>query len=283
MHLSLARSRFVALVLGSVLLAVPQTAQEASHAEPMLLGAGFDGAHKRWVPLRTSRPDLSGSLGYDRGRRQLVVQWGRDTADGEPRVSTQSFALGFRPTEVTGYGIDRLCVAGTSESGAVTIIELWELAGGADLAAPVVDPDSGLTIYPPTERAIVSKRRFYQANVAGRRVVRAMFDHCGAPDFLLVQFDDSRDLCRVDPRSGTTELLVSAQSEPLLARDYHDRVALAHPTFGFLYAFVAVERGRTKVALFSDPERNGVLSTTPRVLDEHGWDGLRLAGPPGAF
>lgn len=230
----------------------------------------------------TAYADVEGAMDYGLTDKEVTFYWKRSfpafvpevkyppslTPDGG-FVSSQKEATAFWPTEVCGFGVDKVCVAGKTVTGK-TRIQLWTLDSSGDLGEPYTN-SSGVIKYPETFLPVLSKVNLYDAWQPGRQLVRTMFQNYGTPGKLFVQFDDSRDLWQLDTSSGVMVTVLTTGQQPLLERDFSDRWS-AHHTQGFMYAW----DWRGEILLLFDQDLDGVLDpAATRHLTGDQW----YAGP----
>jgi hypothetical protein len=123
-------------------------------------------SNKRPVPVSLSYQDLSGHSTYLLEERKIVLKWFRTFQDGETILTNQDEAVPFWPTETCRLGTNRLCVGGLKVKGQ-TVIQVWQVSDTEQFQTPTTDPNTGLTIYPPTEIPVVEKTTVFEEDVQG--------------------------------------------------------------------------------------------------------------------
>ena len=138
------------LAIGGRFAALAQTTGPATPGPPPL---ELQGTGKRSPLVELSYLDVEGAVGYGMTDKEIRLRWRRDFSYlADPQyppvrsgegwyVSSQAESVGFWPTEVCGFGENRICVAGKTTTGK-TRIQLWEF----DATASHNAPDSGLPI-----------------------------------------------------------------------------------------------------------------------------------------
>lgn len=227
----------------------------------------------RGQAVRVRHGDVEGLVLARYGAGAIEFFWVRDFSAWMPdpslspvgtRVSTQEEPAGFWPTDVCGFGTDRVCVAGNTPAGAR--IDLWTLDTRAELAEPRRDA-SGRMRYPATRIPVLSKVVLVDARQDLGRV-RCMFRDHGAPDVLFVQFDAQRDLRALDTRTGEWTTAVTVAQEPLLNATLEDRWS-DHHGLGYLYAFATPD---DRLLLLFDSDLDGALDLADtRRLEGSEW------------
>jgi hypothetical protein len=207
--------------------------------------------------------------------RDVQITWLRDFSEyATKQTSVQLEPMSMWPTEVCGFGTDKICVAGRNVKGQ-TIIRLLQFSQTEELEDAYQDPDTGETIFPDTFIPIVSSTTVYSGNVPGKRLVRTMFKNFGAQNKLIVWFHDSRDLYQLDTQTQQLTLLVASTANPLLAKNYLDSDCWDYPTRGYLYCFVLPVNaaGVPEMLIFVDSDRNGSLelSATMHLVGTDDW------------
>ena len=272
--------RAISPTAAALALSCVSTAQVAVPLPPSPPPIEFEASSKRPSAIQTSYEDLGGAVEYSMRRKLVHLTWRRDFSSYLPEtthppsltpdggfVSLQDEPVGFWPTEVCGFGEDRVCVAGKTSKGK-TRIEVWTFNTDETLDDPFQVPP-GVFKYPDTFLTIESKETVYNDARPGRMLVRTMFRNHGNPDSLFVQFGDERELYELDTISGALSVVVSLQQEPLLANDFHDRWS-AHHTLGYMYAVSFT--GGDALLLF-DSNFDGTLDLPDRrFLTGDDWD-----------
>jgi len=255
----------------AILLAAYSLCSQTSVGPP---SDSLDGLNKRGVTFKTTYAGLEGSLSYDMLEKRIHLRWYRDFPDGTHSRSSQDEGLTYWPTEICAFGPDKVCIAGKDSKGK-TVIRVWEFSTADALEDPHIDPGTGERVYPPTHIPVGSTTTLYEADVPGKRLVRTMFKNHGAPNSLLVQFEDSRDFYRLDAATGTLTMALSATVEPRLHHAFHDRWDMNDVNRGYLYMLCQTrgENGMPESLILIDTARTGNLnpSATLDLFTEDEW------------
>jgi len=233
--------------------------------------------------------DVVGGVEYHMNDRKVTIWWARDHSSYLPdetlsfegtRMSSQTESIGFWPTEVCGFGVDRICVAGKTSKGK-TRIQLWTFDTSEPLPDPYVD-SSGKRRYPSVYVPIASKTTLYEGSETGKNLVRVMFRNHGAPESLFVQFHDTRDLRQLNAATGEWSTVVTVAQEPFLNSGHEDRWS-AHHALGYMYAIM--RHGGDMLILF-DSNLDGVLdpeATRHVTSSEWAFGPVDFSDPTGYF
>ncbi len=187
--------------------------------------------------------------------------------DSQAFRSSQEETLSFWPTDVCGFGPDRLAVAGVDARGA-TVIEVWDLR---DIPLPLPSYDASGNVNDPeiTVPVIGRSVALFKDGVVGMQQVLHMCEFIGHPDTLLVQFFDSRDVYSLDTVTGSLELEITpgagssnVLSVPALLEDTRPEFqAMTHPTLGNVYSWSAYMTSDGTL-IVRDSSKAGVLDET---------------------
>lgn len=266
-----------------LLLPIVSTAQHGQPAQSQPPPAELDVGEKRGSAVEVSYEGLHGSVTYAMAEKLVRFYWRRDFSDYLPEVasppqlsidglftSIQEENSVFWPTEVCGFGENRICVAGKAAIG-TTRIQIWTLAADADLGTPYVD-NNGVVQYPRNSISIQAKSTIYEGDQAGKRLVRALLRNHGSPVDLFVQFHDSSDLYRLNSSTGQLTLVLAATQEPLLQSGFIDRWS-AHHSLGYMYNLIAP--GALGTLVLFDVDLDGVLDlgSTRRLVGDEWYAG----------
>jgi hypothetical protein len=259
----------------AVLVSARSSAQQGAPAPGTPPPLRLAGVEKRTPRIITGHADVEGGAIYGMTSKTVTFYWRRDFSSHLPDpltlssdggfVSVQEESMGFWPTEVCGFGTDKVCVAGKTSAGK-TRIQVWTLDSSATLEDPYIDSE-GVKKYPETFLPVTTKVDVYHDSQAGKQLVRAMFRNHGSPTKLFVQFDDVRDLWTLDTTTGTwTKVLTTAQQVHLLDESL-DRWSAHHGT-GYFYAF-STSAG---TLLLFDQDLDGALdSAHAKYLTGNQW------------
>lgn len=256
-----------------------QRAERALAGPPPL---ELDSPGKRPARVFVSLPGIEGGVSYALREKKVRITWRRDFSAylPEPNVppslsldggfpSIQEESVGFWPTEVCGFGPDRIAVAGQTIRGTATI-QLWSFDTQTPLGDPYTDP-SGRLRFPETFLPVSSKVTLLNGPAPGNDLVRTMWRNHGDPESLFVQFHGSRDVYRLDTVSGALSLAVSTAQVPQLSLDNEDRWS-AHHQLGYFYALASANG---TLLLFDSDLDGGLDLGDTRYLTGSQW----YAGP----
>lgn len=260
--------RRASAILVALLGLVPPALAQSVPTSFCVVGAG------NGVELRTTHPALAAGVSYDEAGRLLEIHW--RIASGETfRMVTQRERLSWWPTEVSAAGPNRLCVA-MRDKDLNTILEDWEFGVEAALAGKPPDP----TTPDPTKGLhipVVRKEVVFSGKVPGKDGVKVLFPDLAHPGSVLVLFEDSRDLYRLDLGTKVLTRLLSAADEPRLREPIVDRRPADHDQLGYVY-FLQLADSATRgygTLVLVDPLRNGELPLAAiRGPDDDEWGRL---------
>lgn len=192
-------------------------------------------------------------------------------------TETEELVPGFHPTACELLSPTQLVVAGRTKTGN-TRIERWTF----DVPRLQRDRTSGLIRLVPRGRTEVVV--LYDAQTAGKEIVRGLLRKRGVDGRVFVHFQDSRDLYELDASSApySMRLVLSKVKEPLLGGEFERSYGADHERLGFLYGF----SGRIDCApdavvplFLRDSNRDGVLDSHGTLSgEEWGRDWEDLGG-----
>jgi len=275
---------FLAVSLGSAGVCM---AQQAPGQQPP--PAEFDRTELSSQAVSIAYGDVWGAVEYFMNERKVKLTWVRDYSNYLPdetlslngtRISSQLESIGFWPTEVCGFGTDRICVAGKTSKGK-TRIQLWTFDTSEPLPDPYVDT-TGRQRYPQVFIPVASKTTIYEGSETGKNLVRVMFRNHGAPDSLFVQFHDNRDLMQLSTITGGWTTVLTVAQESSLGAGHRDRWS-AHHALGYMYGF---ERNGGDLLLLFDSNFDGVLDpadTRHLTRGEWAYGPVDFSDPTGYF
>ncbi len=252
-----------ASLLGCLLMRSPWQVELAPGPPPEALS----GAGKRGVSFHTTYQGLVAAASYRMRGKEVEITWFREFGGESPARALQVEPLSFWPTEVCAFGPNRICVSGKTVAGK-TRIELWEFSASEVFDDAQRDARTGNGSYPKTHVPVATRRELYEASAPGRMLVRSMFRNHGRPEALLVQFDDSKDLCALDITTGAVTTVLSSLDEPRLSADYRDRWSFDHLDRGYLYLLCTNHNanGVPEALILVDANRDGVLEPSATQL-----------------
>lgn len=199
--------------------------------------------------------------------KEANLRWSfdRDTGRG---FAYQAESLSYWPTAAARVK-DGLLVAGKRVATGKTLIQAWsfdlgQLPGAGDLS------------YAPQ----ISKQNLYDADIAGRKIVRLMHEHHGSQSPLgaaLVLFGDSNDLYSFDVSTQTLGLVLPASVCPDLAlQNWRFVWSGEHANQGYIYVFsddpnAKLDDGPSLVLI--DNNKNMTIDHASRMAKAT-WDSL---------
>lgn len=210
---------------------------------------------------------------YSKHESTVIVR-GRYFVDGDRSKEVESvrtWRVGYFPTWVATVGENVMCVAGKRATGN-TVIELWTFAAPvhtyaySELGGP---PEHTVTIASPSVSVL------YDANTAGRRIVRTCVPIFGGPALrILVQFADSNELCALDVQQKTLTLVATPDPAravggvfllPLLTQKYRNAYVVEHPTWGWCFMLSELadtppdDPSAANLVFLNDQDKDGVI------------------------
>lgn len=197
-----------------------------------------------------------GTVEYHTADESLSIRWRASSDSPAFALGSQQIPLSYWPTAVVRTSPSQICVAGKRAGGATVIEEF-------SFGPPIFGPDGfGNNAVAPR---VVTK--VYDAASAGRDMVAFMFADLSDEDRLFVQFWDSRDVYRLDRRSGALELAYARApgARAPHARELGLHLGRAffgnHVDLGFLYGLRLSCSEGSGVLLLIDGNRDGTLDT----------------------
>ena len=184
-------------------------------------------------PLGYGAAELLGRVRIATLDKQLSIHWVYKDAAGVHQFHKEKFDLAYWPTAASRVSDDRLSagghlvVSGKRPSTGVTVIERWELglSGFPDAATPTT----------------VTKSTLFEGNAPDTKPVRMMNPVNSLKNQVFVQFEDTRDLYRMDAMTGDQVLVLTTAQEPSLAHDsYSSWWGGKLPDDRYVYVYQAV-------------------------------------------
>lgn len=197
--------------------------------------------------------NLEAVMRYDTPGKSVSLFWRSVTGV----AAEQQIALDYFPTRAIFLSDGRLCVAGKRGRGATTLdlLEIVPPSRVQDLYTLPRNLDASAT---------KSVTTVFEARQVGQDMVRLVNENMTNPDWLFVQFWDSRDLYSLDLTSGAVTLVASPTAQgsaihaPSLVVDYSVINRRDHIRSGYLY-IMALESGGAPIVVLVDSDRDGVL------------------------
>ncbi len=246
----------------------------------------LQGSEKSSVALATNLADVRGRMTYDTIRKQVSIDWiykvaglttGVLLSDPSLARSSQTIALDFWPTEAIAVGPLEILVAGVSPYGnhvlqAITLEPLTVLPSAA------IDAVTGEVIVPDLALNIEGKQILRRSNAIEGRYVGHMWANRGDANSVFVQYQDTREIVRIDLSTGQEVEQVAVTPShanpdpaalvvPGLTKFYLAANDGEHLSMGHLYWLHSPNVPSGKFLVFDDADKDGSIDSAV-LLDD---------------
>lgn len=209
----------------------------------------------------------------------------------------QVFTTRHYPTASCVVSGSMVVVCGKTDSGD-TLIESWLLAWPSPMPAPSTNVQTGVTSVGIALPSLGARTELYKATVIGRALVRnvtSLRRSMGAPQHLVLQFDDSNDIYSLDLATKTLTLLGSSSSPggslgvlPLTSGQdcllFGNKIGGSETGYSYTFAetrwgsSMAVEDPNFVTMVLVDSDRDGVIDNVRQYTNAQrkadGWTEL---------